>query len=374
MSTLLNAETNALIKLDLGEKGGTRRIVFSRLWNSETSQVSFDKLSKMAFEYCALPRPKLQVVNITYIDVDGDTITISTDNELTEAFEQFAVQGPDVQIVIRAKATFKRMWRGDGEPEGRCVKMGKFANLQVLLDSFVTNMTDIVQTQQEPDLLVHKMNASIEKLSKDFELMHPKKSNDVADVDAGMNRAGKPLGRGKGRMNMKTLLDSFVKNMNKVMEGQPAPDELVAKMTHVIEMLSNDIDSIRPQKKDDMVIIDTEVLEAECANDSNKAPRIFNTSPHNVVGKLVRSSNTKPMKTGRNVRNGCNERKRVKMQNERKRVKMQILDSFLVRMTNITEVLKEKAKQNTDEVVAYGVDEMAISSDNDGAAGWEAVP
>ena len=41
---------------------------------------------------------------ITYLDEDGDTITISSDDELAEAFLQFVDQVPPV---LRASATVK---------------------------------------------------------------------------------------------------------------------------------------------------------------------------------------------------------------------------------------------------------------------------
>lgn len=43
-------------------KGGTRRIVFSRLWDSEESQVSFKKLVNLALNHSTLLCPNLKTV------------------------------------------------------------------------------------------------------------------------------------------------------------------------------------------------------------------------------------------------------------------------------------------------------------------------
>jgi len=115
MSTLLCAETNAVVKLDLGDKGGIRRITFSRLWDPETSKALFGRLSFLAFRHSTLNRPGIHRAIITYTDVDGDTITISTHRELTEAFEQFVTHPSytDVTpIVLRAQVSFVKKQKG----------------------------------------------------------------------------------------------------------------------------------------------------------------------------------------------------------------------------------------------------------------------
>lgn len=115
MSTLLCAETNAVVKLDLGDKGGTRRIVFSRLWDPEISLTSFGRLNRIALKHSTLMNPDIHITIITYTDVDGDTITISTHRELTEAFEQFVTHPSykDVTpIVLRVQASFVKKRRG----------------------------------------------------------------------------------------------------------------------------------------------------------------------------------------------------------------------------------------------------------------------
>jgi len=361
MSTLLCAETNALIKLDLGEKGGTRRIVFSSVWDSKISQVSFERLSKLAFEYCTLARPDLHSATITYTDVDGDTITISTPNELTEAFEQFIghLPLPNAPIVLRAKVTFIKEKRG-----GACVMMSetverkhckidktvgnvgrKWARLQLVLDSFVTNMTEIVQKPFAPDLLVKRMGDTIEKLSKDMESMRPKKAYEVVNVDVANDM--KPSGEGKGRMNFKIMLDLFLTNMTEIVQGEPAPDLLAANMTGAIEKLSENIEAMRPKKMDSVVATD-------------------------VVEPGWRDCST-PNKRRRNRRTNCGFDRGRNGVNGRKVAKMQYLDSFLMNMTGIAEALNDHSKKKSEVLVGKEMGEMEIS-DSDGAVGWEAVP
>ena len=87
--------------------GGIRRINFSRLWSPATQTVSYSKLVGLAREYSASSSATTKAdddadVTITYLDEDGDTITISTDEELGEAFLQFVDKVPPV---LRASAT-----------------------------------------------------------------------------------------------------------------------------------------------------------------------------------------------------------------------------------------------------------------------------
>ena len=83
--------------------GGIRRINFSRLWSPATQNVSYDRLEKLAREYSlsSTTAGDDADVTITYLDEDGDTITISSDEELAEAFLQFVDKVPPV---LRASA------------------------------------------------------------------------------------------------------------------------------------------------------------------------------------------------------------------------------------------------------------------------------
>jgi len=97
-------ETDAILKLDLGDKGGIRRISLAKLWDPVISRVSYHHLSDIALRYSTLSESKIHIVTVTYTDEDGDNITISTDDELTDAFEQFSTSVPPI---VRAKASFK---------------------------------------------------------------------------------------------------------------------------------------------------------------------------------------------------------------------------------------------------------------------------
>jgi len=107
MSNPLDKDTKIILKLDLGEKG-VRRIPLSKLWDESRSAVSYDLLVKLALHYNdindippnSLPRDDV-AVSTTYVDEDGDEITISSDEELADAFGQFVDSIPPV---VRAKA------------------------------------------------------------------------------------------------------------------------------------------------------------------------------------------------------------------------------------------------------------------------------
>ena len=86
-----------------------RRIQLSRLWDTEASAVSYKTLSDLALHYfnSTGTRDGLAVtITITYLDEDGDSITISTDEELADAFWQFADKEPPV---LRATATISAL-------------------------------------------------------------------------------------------------------------------------------------------------------------------------------------------------------------------------------------------------------------------------
>jgi len=125
-------------------------------------------LSKLALKHSTLARPGLHRPIITYTDVDGDTITISTHRELKEAFEQFVTHPSNTgltPIVLRAQASFVKKQK-DGVNNGmqrrmeenleafskvnaETAKKGrkgvKWMQLQLVLDKLVTNMTDAVE-------------------------------------------------------------------------------------------------------------------------------------------------------------------------------------------------------------------------------------
>jgi len=149
----LTAETNAILKLDLGDEGGIRRIPLAKLWDPVTSRVSYQRLSNMALEYRDIADLKVERVSVTYTDEDGDNITISTDDELADAFEQFATRVPPI---VRAKASFqvekngKKIVKGLKQAVseiGDTVKNGDGPNqMQDVLDSFMTILTQAVDS------------------------------------------------------------------------------------------------------------------------------------------------------------------------------------------------------------------------------------
>jgi len=236
--------------------GGTRRIVFSRLWDSEKSQVSFGRLVNIALRHCTLNRPDLHSAIVTYTDVDGDTITISTPHELQEAFEQFMTHPSNTgvtPVVLRAQVAFvkgranvamqRRIGRkcmanvamqkkteDDSEDKSEMnrdpnKKRGvKWVQLQHVLDSLVTNMAETVEQlandkengkkmnfemQGALDSLVMKMKATVETLLKDVEVMRPRKRFGVA-IDEAVRK----------RRNLKKngMLDSFVTDMTETIQ------------------------------------------------------------------------------------------------------------------------------------------------------------
>ena len=84
---------------------GLRRIPLQKLWDESTQSVSFDHLTAIILQYKNIPPKAIQNervnVTTTYKDEDGDEITISSNSELLDAFEQFTDSQPPV---LRAKA------------------------------------------------------------------------------------------------------------------------------------------------------------------------------------------------------------------------------------------------------------------------------
>uniref|UniRef100_A0A7S2E5I4 ZZ-type domain-containing protein n=1 Tax=Ditylum brightwellii TaxID=49249 RepID=A0A7S2E5I4_9STRA len=112
----LNQSTNVVLKLSLdeGDKTQLRRITLARLWDND--RVSYARLVDLALEYSSQKKlndeeEEMKVV-ITYVDEDGDTIHISSDEELADAFGQFVDTKPPVlrvkgNVVQKTKAAPK---------------------------------------------------------------------------------------------------------------------------------------------------------------------------------------------------------------------------------------------------------------------------
>jgi hypothetical protein len=87
-----------VIKIHLSENGTTRRIRINKLRenNLKHQPFSFSKLDSLVRHYSGLPADQNVPIVVTYIDEDGDRITISSDEELAEAFEQVMDKTPPV--------------------------------------------------------------------------------------------------------------------------------------------------------------------------------------------------------------------------------------------------------------------------------------
>jgi hypothetical protein len=117
MTTQLTEDTKVVLKLDLGENG-VRRIPLSKLWDKSRSVVSYQLLLEVALEYSQKPTKALRKgrlsVTTTYTDEDGDEITISSDEELAEAFSQFVNSEPPV---VRAKTVIINNKKAASNPQ-----------------------------------------------------------------------------------------------------------------------------------------------------------------------------------------------------------------------------------------------------------------
>jgi len=225
MSTLLSAETNAVVKLDLGNKGGTRRIVFSRLWDSEASHVHYGRLSKFALKHSTLARPNLHRPIITYTDMDGDTITISTHRELKEAFEQFITHPSNTgvtPIVLRVQASFVKR-QTDGDNNGMERRMKRMKN------NLEANSKVNAETGKKGSGLNEAFIQFIKKQTDgDNNGMEKRMENNLEAYSKVNAETGK-----RGRKGMKWV------------KLQLVLDKLVTNMTETIDNLSKDVDGIR---------------------------------------------------------------------------------------------------------------------------------
>jgi len=300
--------------------GGTRRIVLSRLWDFENSQVSFARLSNLALKHSTLLRPNLHCAIITYTDVDGDTITISTHRELKEAFEEFMNHPSNTDmapIVLRAQVVFIKQHKCQanaviqknielkykaGVAMQKATEDNSEDNVRINSEDNVkmNSMTDLryrrgmkwVQLQLVLDSLVSSMTVTVEKLTNDVDEMRSGQRDQAANDDTSTVKTNESVRRRNGKrrnLEMQALLDSFVTNM-----------------TETVEKLSQDVEKMRPRKRGNAAIAE--------------------------VGETENSSNTdKSWKRG----NG-----------KRRNFKMQIMLDSLV--TNMTETVQKLAKDVTE--------------------------
>lgn len=105
----ITKDTNLVIKVQLGEKG-TRRIPLQQLWDPTTETISYTQLEQILYEL-SQANANTDTLTISYLDEDGDDITLSTQLELYDAVGQFIDKVPPV---LRAKASVNK--QGTNEP------------------------------------------------------------------------------------------------------------------------------------------------------------------------------------------------------------------------------------------------------------------
>lgn len=198
-----------------------RRIALRKLWDESTQKVSFSKLSEIALELYlssgSMATQQLSVdsenasVTVTYTDEDGDIITISTDDELVEAFEQFVNKQPPVLRAnasvtakkvkvpiavparLRSKASVSKMGKrtpiASKRVKGSSTKSTTPADeLQNVIENFVGVLTVAVNTltKNVPEDLTSKVDEVI-----DMEFKEPKKSESKKDESTGEKNQSK---------------------------------------------------------------------------------------------------------------------------------------------------------------------------------------
>jgi len=104
-------DTGFVLKLTIDDGSGdaqTRRFDGADLWDSSNSTLSFAKLTTIArdFAFKRQIAEMVEKVKVSYIDDDGEKITISSDRELMESFRQ-AMQQSSVQS-LRIHAIFPK--------------------------------------------------------------------------------------------------------------------------------------------------------------------------------------------------------------------------------------------------------------------------
>jgi len=154
-SSELSESSKVVLKLSLGEgdKAQVRRITLSRLW--ENGKVSYNRLISIVREH-SLEEAE---VTITYDDEDGDVITISTDDELADAFGQFVESQPPV---LRVKGHVKEVEKEKAAPKAsssfprertartaRSERGRTGPQIHALLESFVSILATAVLALQE---------------------------------------------------------------------------------------------------------------------------------------------------------------------------------------------------------------------------------
>lgn len=182
----LDCHSKIVLKLDLGDEGGVRRIRLNRLW--EKNEVSFQKLRDLALE---LHNRSSQEVIVTYEDEDGDIITISSNDELLEAFLQFVDKVPPV---LRASAAFAPIVpppdqgkKEQGPPPEFILKVMDSINeaLANAIDNFQKRKSKKEKSNSSPDR--KEANSTAERTNETPEVEQPcvKKEVDFVEMNFG---------------------------------------------------------------------------------------------------------------------------------------------------------------------------------------------
>lgn len=146
----LSSDAKVVLKVDLGENG-TRRIPLSKLWNE--SSVSYQRLVDFVLEICKCG-DDATVVAVTYVDEDGDDITVSTDEELTEAFRQFVNKDPPV---LRATAIVENKKEVKQSPS-KTESENKIEESVLKLQKDITEIRNQAKTKEEKFAMAHVTN------------------------------------------------------------------------------------------------------------------------------------------------------------------------------------------------------------------------
>ncbi len=148
----LSRDTASVLKLKILEEG-TRRIPLSNIW--DVYGVSYSRLVDLVLRYSSsLQKSDVHRIIITYTDEDGDVITISSDQELEDAFLQFADKVPSV---VRAT---------------------------VSIDSSAKGIASTTQANDQSNLALEERVCRLEeKVAKMLMQVHDKTDNDQERVD-----------------------------------------------------------------------------------------------------------------------------------------------------------------------------------------------
>jgi len=203
----------------------------------------------LAFRHSTLLRPDLHGAEVTYTDVDGDRITISTPHELQEAFEQLITHPSNTgvtPVVLRVQVTFIKGQKSVAEKRMERKRMSNVAMQSRTEDNSEDKSSD---------------DKSSDDKSSDDKSSDDKSSPDKVMMKRDTNKRGR---NGPKWVQMKHALDSFGTDMTETVEKmakdyengkktnlemQAVIDSLVTNMKATVEKLSEDMGSMQPRKR-----------------------------------------------------------------------------------------------------------------------------